>query len=546
MRTQPQDRLTDDPRVLLGNEAVALAAAHAGISAAYAYPGTPSTEILQFLLDRRAGDGNIRAAWATNEKSAYEAALGVSMVGGRVLVAMKHVGLNVAADPFINSALVAIHGGLVLAVADDPGMHSSQNEQDTRFYTDFAHVPCFEPADQQEAYDMTREAFAVSERFGVPVVVRLVTRLAHSRSAIRVDEPLEPRRLGKPPEPNSWNLLPAFARLRWAKLLARVPDMEAYTESTPFNVPGIPGDGSGFGVITAGVARNYFLETVGSRTGRPAHLHVGVYPIPRAAIRRFAENLDTILVLEDGYPFIEECLKGVLSQRVEIRGRLAGQIPPSGELTPEIVGAALGAAGTGTTPEDVPVRPPRLCDGCPHRDAFTALNRVTGDHRTSLVASDIGCYTLGALPPFSAIESCVCMGASIGMAKGAADAGFGSVFAVIGDSTFLHSGIPPLLDAVEADSDMTVLVLDNRVVAMTGAQPTATPPTDLEGLILGLGVDPGHFHVVDSHPKHVDRLAGLIEQEAAHHGLSVLVIRRECLESIRRKKSRAVKEGAES
>jgi indolepyruvate ferredoxin oxidoreductase alpha subunit len=249
-------------RILLGDEAVALGAIHAGVTAAYAYPGTPSTEILEFVIDHAGRHGSPHASWSVNEKTAYEEALGTCFAGRRALVCMKHVGLNVAADPFMNSALVALHGGLVVAVADDPGMHSSQNEQDTRWFADFARVPCFEPASQQEAYDMTREAYEVSERFTVPVVLRLVTRLSHSRTMVEIGDPREPNALRKAPVPSTWVLLPGNARRQWKELVERQQAIRRYTESSPWNTLHLNPSRRELGIITTGIARNYFRENL--------------------------------------------------------------------------------------------------------------------------------------------------------------------------------------------------------------------------------------------------------------------------------------------
>lgn len=530
-------------RVLLGDEAAALGAVHAGIAAAYAYPGTPSTEILEFLirLEKKQGPGAPHAAWCANEKTAYEEALGVSMVGRRALVAMKHVGLNVAADPFINSAIVSLHGGLVAMVADDPGMHSSQNEQDSRFYADFARVICLEPSDQQEAYEMAREAFDLSELFRIPILLRLVTRLAHSRAVIRTraesGPPAAPR---KPPDRSSWILLPGNARRQWRSLLERQPEIRAFTEACRWNPLELNREETGLGIITAGIARNYYLENVDELPFRPSHLHVGAYPPPFEKIRALAGQVKSILVLEEGYPYLETAIRGVLATDVEIRGKLSGHLPPDGELTPDVVRSALALParqGIEAGEISIPGRPPQLCPGCPHADAYTALAKALSGFERSLVTSDIGCYTLGALPPYSAIESCVCMGASVGMAKGAAEAGFRPVVAVIGDSTFLHSGVTPLMDAVAADADMTLLILDNEVVAMTGTQPTILPSSRLQGLVLGLGVHPNHCHVVQAHPRKIDEIAALLRSEIDHRGLSVVIAVRECLESARKNKS---------
>jgi indolepyruvate ferredoxin oxidoreductase alpha subunit len=528
--------------ILLGDESVALGAVHAGISAAYAYPGTPSTEITEFLLAHRRREGRPHVAWCANEKTAYEEALGVSFAGRRALVSMKHVGLNVAADPFVNSALVAPHGGLVLAVADDPGMHSSQNEQDSRFYADFARVPCLEPATQQEAYDMTREAFDLSERFRVPVVLRLVTRLAHSRTTVTVGAPRAENPIRRAPLRASWILLPGNARRQWRELVERQPEFARWSEGCAHNrlslMPG-PGD---LGVITTGIARNYYRENLPdlcARLGRePSHLHLGAYPVPVELVRRLAAHVTRILVLEDGQPFVERQLRGVLPAPVGIAGRMSGEVPATGELTPDVVRAALGLEPHERISSDEfapPNRPPQLCQGCPHGHSYHALLQALAGNATAMVAADIGCYTLGALPPYSAIESCVCMGASIGMAKGAAEAGAHPVIAVIGDSTFLHSGITPLIDAVAADADITVLILDNETVGMTGAQDPIVPSSRLYQIVLGVGVPPEHCHVVDAHPRQVKANAEVLRREMEHHGVSVVIARRECKVVVKRR-----------
>ncbi|HEX7077119.1 MAG TPA: thiamine pyrophosphate-dependent enzyme [Candidatus Eisenbacteria bacterium] len=516
-------------QILLGDESVALGAIHAGITAAYGYPGTPATEVLEFLLDHLARFGRPRAAWCANEKTAYEAALGVSFAGRRALVGMKHVGLNVAADPFMNSALVTPHGGLVLAVADDPGMHSSQNEQDSRHYAEFAHVLCLEPATQQEAYDMTREAFDLSERFRMPVMLRLVTRLAHSRTVVETREARGENPIRRAPSRSAWILLPMNARRQWRDLVDRQSALLAHSESCAANRLTL-GD-TALGVITTGIARNYFNEVSTDLDAWPSHLHIGTYPIPAAKVRELAAHVRRVLVLEDGYPFVESRLRGLVPPRFEIWGRMSGQVPPVGELTPDVVRAAFHMPPRPTLSIEgltLPGRPPQLCDGCPHAHAFHALQSALHDLPTAWVTSDIGCYTLGALPPYSVIESCVCMGASIGMAKGAAEAGSWPVIAVIGDSTFLHSGITPLLDAAAADTDMTVLILDNQAVGMTGAQDPVVSSSRLDAIVRGLGVDPEHFHVVDAHPRKVGGNAEILRREVAHHGLSVVVARRAC------------------
>lgn len=531
--------------VLLGDEAVALAAVHAGLTAAYAYPGTPSTEILEYLVRYKQQHGTPQATWCTNEKTAYEEALGVSFAGRRTLTSMKHVGLNVAADPFMNSAIVSINGGLVVVVADDPGMHSSQNEQDTRYYADFARVVCLEPANQQEAYDMTREAFDLSERFRIPVVIRLVTRLAHSRAVVRVRDARAENPVQKASVRGSWILLPANARRQWHDLLERQPAFEQWSEATSFNALSLNDEWRDLGVITTGIARNYLAENLEELGAQPSHLHIGAYPVPADLVRKLAGHVRRLLVLEEGYPFVERMLRGILGAgpagqgQPEILGKMSGQVPADGELTPDIVRRALclperpGVEVEGLT---LPNRPPQLCAGCPHADSFDALKEALSGYAMPVVTSDIGCYTLGALPPYSAVESCVCMGASVGMAKGASDAGLKPAVALIGDSTFLHSGVTPLMDAVASNTDMTLIILDNETTAMTGGQPTILPSSRLQPLVLGLGVDPAHCHLLSAHHRHTAENAKIIRQEIEHPGLSVIITVRECIETLKTKK----------
>jgi indolepyruvate ferredoxin oxidoreductase, alpha subunit len=523
--------------VLLGDEAVALGAVHAGLSAAYAYPGTPSTEILEYLIRYKEKHGGPHAAWCANEKTAYESALGVSFAGRRTMVSMKHVGLNVAADPFMNSALVAIHGGLVVVVADDPGMHSSQNEQDSRYFADFARVICFEPANQQEAYAMTREAFDISERFEIPVMIRIVTRLAHSRTVVQTTEPRAQKPAHKTPDnPPSWILMPHIARRRWHELLLRQKDMLAFTQSSPYNTLVLNEGHHDLGVITTGIARNYYLENLEDLDSKPSHLHVGTFPAPVEKIRRLAAHVKRIVIFEDGYPFLERQLRGILPLPIEVQGRESGHVPPDGELNPDIVRKALGLGerkGMEIPGLTLAGRPPQFCSGCPHADTLKSLRLALAGYPETTVTSDIGCYTLGALPPHSAVETCVCMGASVGMAKGAAEAGLHPVVAVIGDSTFLHSGVTPLMDAVTAKANMTLVIADNGTVAMTGTQPTILPQPVLEQVVLGVGIEPEHFHVLSTHPKLAEKNAEIFRKEIEYRGPSVIIARRECLEAVK-------------
>ncbi len=526
-------------RMLMGDEAVALAAAHAGITAAYAYPGTPSTEILECLFELSKKQGWPKAAWCANEKTAYEAALGMSMSGKRSLVAMKHVGLNVASDPFMNSAVVQPIGGLVLAVADDPGMHSSQNEQDSRYYADFARVPCLEPADPQEAYDMVRDAYDLSEAFRIPVMVRLVTRLAHQRSGVTMQPMQRANDAEVNPDRNEWVLLPSYAKKLWKRRLIEAPELKRWAEGSRYNTLSLNHEFRELGIITTGIAKHYFLEITSEIGLSPSHLHIGAYPMPEDKIRALAAHCSEILVLEEGYPHVERMLRGIIAPPVAIRGRMTGEVSEDGELTQDVVRRALGlpvGEGVKLGSMELPARPPRLCEGCPHTDAYDALRLALEGFDHPLVMSDIGCYTLGALPPHSTGDSCVCMGASIGMAKGAADAGVHPSIAIIGDSTFLHSGVTPLMDAVADNANMLLLLLDNQTTAMTGTQPTLLPSERIHELILGLGVPPEHCHKFEVHPRKVGELAELFRRELAYTGLSVVIAHRVCVEAARRNK----------
>ena len=527
-------------QILLGDEAVALGAVHAGLSAGYSYPGTPASEIMEFLVRLAAERKDFTAAWSVNEKVAYEEALGVSFAGKRALVSFKHVGLNVAADPFMNSALTGANGGLVVASADDPGMHSSQNEQDSRYFAQFAKVFCYEPADHQEAYDMTREAYDVSERFGLPVLMRLVTRLSHSRSSVETKEPRGQNEL-RPGDRRDWTLLPVNARRRFGLLLDRQAEMARFSDGSAFNVLRLNDKDRSFGVIAAGVGYNYFREACGPDGDLPSFLKVSTYPLPEGLVRKLVEHAGSVLVIEDGYPFIEKQLKGLFGIAGKtVLGRLSGALPRSGELSPDSVRAALGLEPLPALAKSgLPLagRPPQLCLGCPHADTFKALNKALESYPGSGVFSDIGCYTLGALPPYNAIETCVCMGASISMARGASDAGLRPAVSVIGDSTFAHSGITPLLGAAASDVDMTVFVLDNSTTAMTGGQPSFGTGERLLRIIEGLGVPRERIRTIEPLPKNHEKNVGIIREELDHRGLSVIVAVRECVQETRKKRS---------
>lgn len=523
--------------VPLGNEALAQGALDAGLSGVYAYPGTPSTEITEYI--QRSPDAaarGVHSAWSSNEKTAMEAALGMSYAGKRALVCMKHVGLNVAADPFMNSAITGAHGGLLYAVADDPSMHSSQNEQDTRFYGHFALIPILEPSNQQEAYDLAFYGFELSERFNIPVLVRLTTRLSHSRADIVRRDPVPENTLALPANRLQFVLLPSVSRRNYAALLDSQREFEAESEASFLNRYEDGADTS-LGIIACGITYNYLMENFPDGCPHPV-LKIGQYPLPTRSVARLVEACESVLVLEDGMPFVEERLRGYPFDAGTVHGRLDATLPRAGELNPTLVAKALGrddGAARFEVPSIVVDRPPQLCNGCPHGDTFRALNQAIEDYGKGRVFSDIGCYTLGVLPPYNAVNSCVDMGASITMAKGAADAGLRPSVAVIGDSTFSHSGITGLLDAVDAGAPVTVVIMDNQTTAMTGGQ-DSTGSGHLEDIAVGVGVPAEHVRVITPLPRQHDGNVEVIKQELAYEGVSVIIARRECVETAKRKR----------
>lgn len=514
--------------LLLGDEAVAWGALDAGIAGAFSYAGTPATEILETI---QVVAPTIWSHWSANEKVAYEEALGMSYAGKRALVSMKHVGLNVALDPFMSSSLTGTVGGLVLVVGDDPGMHSSQGEQDSRVLAEFAKIPCLEPSTQQECYDMTREAFELSESRQIPVMLRLVTRLAHSRSEVALQPNEESRKRRETrlplPDPNDWTLVPVNARRRYRRLLSLQAELEQYSTNSAFNILRLRGKR---GLICTGTAYNCIREVLGAEP-EDSILRIGVYPLPRTQLAAIVQHCDELIVIEEGYPFIEQRLLGLMGIAGKtVRGKLDGTLPMDGELLPELVAAAIGVHGPQVPPTDpiVSSRPPQYCKGCPHASSMNALIEATSTYDQALLFSDIGCYTLGIMPPYRSVHSAVDMGASIGMAHGASRAGVHPVLCTIGDSTFAHSGMTPLLGAILTDANMTVLILDNATTAMTGAQDSMASGEQLIELLTGLGVK--DLQVIEPLPKHHGTNVEAIRRAIQHQGLSVIVARRPCIQ----------------
>jgi len=531
-------------KLLSGNEALALGAYHAGIAVASAYPGTPSTEILETL----AQFDDIYAEWSTNEKVAMELGLGAAYAGVRTLVSMKQVGLNVAADPFMAASTTGIKGGLVVVCAGDPGIHSSQNEQDSRHYARLAKVPMLEPSDSQEAYDLMACAFDISEEFDTPVLVYTTTRLSHSKSLVEVNQSrvAPAKQPGFISDVEKYVMLPVYARLRHPLVEERMVKLAAYTETFPYNQI-LQGDRK-LGIVTSGVAYQYAREVFPTAS----FLKLGMtYPLPRNLLHQFAEQVDRLVVIEELDPFLEE---NIQAMGIKVTGKEF--IPRVGELNASIVEEAGRQAGLLDIPSEeqktdvaqgLPRRPPLLCPGCPHAGIFFVLStmgqrsKMLDDRGKAqkesklIITGDIGCYTLATYPPLRAMDTTACMGASIGQALGMEKAGVGSkIVAVIGDSTFLHSGITGLVDAVYNQAQITIIILDNGTTAMTGhqdhpgtgisAQGKKTKAVELERLVRGIGVD--DVKVVDAFNMKALRTA--VRSSVDSPELSVIIVRGTC------------------
>ena len=448
-------------KILSGNEAVARGAYEAGVKFAAAYPGTPSTEILENIVKYK---DYINCQWSPNEKVAVEAAAGASMGGVRALAAMKHVGLNVAADPFFSMAYIGSNGGFVIISADDPSMHSSQNEQDNRHYARHAKVPCIEPSDSQEAKDFIKYAMEISEQFDTPVLFRMTTRICHSKGIVELGEREEAKKRKFKRDFHKQVIIPANARILHLKVEKRMKDLEEYGYNCALNKMEM--NSKELGIITSSIAYQYAKEIFPSAS----ILKLGLTnPLPKKLIREFAEKVDNLYVIEELDPIMEEQIKAI---GIEVTGK--DKLPITYEFNLNVVEEALTGKKSYEKIElpKIPARPPALCPGCPHRAVFYTLHKLDVN-----VTGDIGCYTLGTLPPLSALHTCVCMGASIGNAQGIEKAmemngenPTGKVVAVIGDSTFIHSGITGLIDVVYNKGVSTICIMDNSITAMTGHQ----------------------------------------------------------------------------
>ncbi|MFZ5775043.1 MAG: indolepyruvate ferredoxin oxidoreductase subunit alpha [Thermodesulfobacteriota bacterium] len=512
-----------EPLWFSGNEALALGAVEAGVKVASGYPGTPSTEILENLSEYK----SVYCEWAPNEKVALEVAIGASFAGVRALSTMKHVGLNVAADPLFTASYTGVRGGLVIIVADDPTMYSSQNEQDSRNYAYAAKLPMVEVADPEEAKKFLKLAYRISEQFNTPVLLRSCTRVAHVKGVVtRGATETSSVTPGLERNPAQLVMLPAHARARRVAIGQRQQELAAFANTWEENRVEM-GD-TAMGIIAAGTSYLYAKEAFPNAS----FLKLGmVNPLPEQLIRDFASKVDTLYIVEDLDPFIELRVKAM---GIACIGK--EKIPAIGELSPSVVRKAItGEAGAAMfAPVDLPPRPPNMCPGCPHRGLFYNLNRLK-----VFVSGDIGCYTLGALPPLSAMDACVCMGASVGMAHGMAKAlgeeGAGKTVAVIGDSTFIHTGINGLINTVYNKSHSTVIILDNRITAMTGQQPNPASGStimgepansiDLPELCRAVGVK----HVRTVNPHDIEATYAVLKEEIERPEPSVVITRFPCV-----------------
>lgn len=517
--------------LLSGNEAVARGAYEGGCRFAAAYPGTPSTEILENIAKYK---DVIYCEWSTNEKVALEVATGASFAGARALAAMKHVGLNVAADPFFSLSYIGSTGGIIIVSADDPGMHSSQNEQDNRHYARSAKMAMLEPSDSQEAKEFTILGFEISEDFDTPLLLRLSTRLCHSKTVVELGERKEVSVKGYEKDIKKRLVLPAHARLRHIYVEERLKKLSKFSEQFEYNK--MEFNDKSIGIISSGIAYQYAKEVLPDAS----YLKLSfTYPLPFKLIEKFSKNVKKLYVIEENDPFLEMEIK---AKGINVIGKEI--IPITGELNPSIISEAFGKKRKSVTIKKMPSlspRPPALCPGCSHTPVFYTLNKLK-----LTVTGDIGCYTLGALPPLNAIDTCVEMGASLGnafgMEKVLGEKSDKKIVAVIGDSTFFHSGITPLIDIVYNKGTSTVIILDNRITAMTGHQENPgtgktlmgedTVTINPEDIVKACGVK--HVFTVD--PYNLKELKKVIKREVERKEPSVIIARRPCILLLIRKR----------
>ncbi|PLX45010.1 MAG: indolepyruvate ferredoxin oxidoreductase subunit alpha [Deltaproteobacteria bacterium] len=518
-------------QVLSGNEAIARGAWEAGATFAVAYPGTPSTEILENVAKYYGDD--VYAQWSPNEKAALEVGVGASVAGARTLVTMKHVGVNVAADPLFTAAYTGVGGGLVIVTADDPNLHSSQNEQDNRNYAKAAKIPMLEPTNSQEAKDFVRVAFELSEKYDTPVFLRTTTRISHSKSVVDLGERTEMEKVTQfERDSRKYTMLPAFARPKHPIIEDKLKKIAAeYSVSNGINT--IEMGDTKLGIVSSGISYQYAKEAMPGAS----FLKVGMpYPTPVELAREFAGKVDELIVVEELDPFLEEAF--IVAGIKVSHGK--DYFPICGELSPVLISSKLGGdMNSGGAPkEGLPIRPPVLCPGCSHRGVFTILKKLK-----VFVTGDIGCYTLAALPPLEAMHTCLCMGGSITMAHGMSkvlptpERNQDKVVAVIGDSTFFHSGVTGLIDMIYNDGNAVVVIQDNRITGMTGGQENPgsghtlngmeAPEIDCVKLSVALGVSPENVRVVSAY--NLKEIEDVMKEELAKPSPSVVITKDPCV-----------------
>lgn len=526
---------------LLGNEAIARGLLEAGVDVATGYPGTPSSEILAALAPD-AEDRKFHIEWSVNEKVALEVAIGASWAGARSVCTMKHVGLNVAADPFMTLSHTGVVGGLVLISADDPFCHSSQNEQDSRMYAKFAKIPCLDPATPQEAKEMIKFGYVFSEAHQIPVMFRPTTRVSHGKSAVEIGElPVREGEKKFTKNVERFVVLPKHTRVLLKKLNAKQDEMKKALASSPWNKLSLK-SGATLGVIASGVSSVYVEEALASIDIPVSYLKIGAYPIDADLIRKLADQVDSVLVIEELMPVVEEQVRMYAR---DVKGKLTGEVPHEGEFdvltVTNIIRKALKLPEIKTSGQqngiELPLRPPALCPGCPHRSTFYVMKSVYKED--SIFASDIGCYTLGT--QLGAVDTCLCMGASITIASGLSHSGIKNKIAcTIGDSTFMHTGIQGLINAVYNQANITVVILDNRTTAMTGHQQnpamgetiTGDPTIELsmEAMVKACGVQ--HMFTVD--PFDMETLKAAFRKTYETPGVNVIIARQPCIITAKR------------
>ena len=543
MRTILQGKAGSDI-LLLGNEAIARGALESEIAIATTYPGTPASEIGDSIA-RVAPDVGVYFEYSVNEKVALEVAIGASLAGLRAITSMKHVGVNVAADALLSLSYMGIDGGLVLVTADDPSCHSSQNEQDNRYYSRIASLPLLEPSNPQECYEMVKIAFELSEKLSLPVIIRETTRIAHMAGIVKVGEIKKNSRTGMFDRERQYILLPAVARRKHAELLQKMDVARRISESSELNKIFQIGKKSKWGIITSSAGFNYAMEVCKDIPLDIEILKIGFsHPLPEQKIASFLKDKDKVLVVEELEPLLENDVRTIKEReglKTEILGKATGHFSALYEYTPDIVQSAVECVFLGKRPEaeripasapDLPVRPPIMCPGCPHSATYYAVKIATKGR--AIFPNDIGCYSLGAVAPYKMGDTMLCMGSSIGIAEGLSKSLEDPIIAFIGDSTFYHGGMPALANAVHGGHKMMVIILDNGTTAMTGHQPhpgsnvnafgESAPALHLEKVIEGFGID--IVRVVD--PYDFKNTVNAITEELEQKALSVIIARRAC------------------